>query len=416
MTEENNAPEEHLESGMSEAAQSALEALSGLSGAQELQKRLSELGGETNKNEVVEPIKEETIKDPESIEQIAAETLNSKENKEDNIEEQPLDESNKEEPNEDDLFIESPIYGGKQGVNKKKDAESEDFTADLKDTEALSKVISEKTGYNNLNELIESSLKFKEVETQVQEVSKENENYKKVFESIPSELYQSIDLFLKGQDWKTPIISKPNLDFSKNIDTIDEKSLVDNYLPGQFSQEEWEDYGSEDADPGIKKAINLAINTAKSKFEADKKDLDSFRTNQVELANERSQKINSSVEKSIEYLKKNIEGIDDGYIAQAKANLNIQKINEMLFNEDGTFKEDAALKLSYAEHGHDIMKQYKNAIQHLAETKERQAILERTPNKPKQNKKSSSTREEARPEVLRVIDDLTKDLGQSKVY
>jgi len=416
MTEENNAPEEHLGSGMSEAAQSALEALSGLSSANELEQGLSELGGEGSKDEVVEPIKEEIIKDPESIEQIAAETLNSKEKKEDNTEEQPLDESNKEEPNEDDLFIESPIFGGKQGINKKKEAESEDFTAELKDTEALSKVISEKTGYSNLNELIESSLKFKEVETQVQEVSKENENYKKVFESIPSELYQSIDLFLKGQDWKTPIISKPNLDFSKDIDSVDEKSLVDNYLPGQFSQEEWEDYGSEDADPGIKKAINLAINTAKSKFEADKKDLDSFRTNQVELANERAQKINSSVEKSIEYLKKNIEGIDDGYIAQAKANLNIQKINEMLFNEDGTFKEDAALKLSYAEHGHDIMKQYKNIIQHKAETNERQAILERTPNKPKQNKKSSSTREEARPEVLRVIDDLTKDLGQRKVY
>lgn len=416
MTEENNAPEEHLGSGMSEAAQSALEALSGLSSANELEQGLSELGGEGSKDEVVEPIKEEIIKDPESIEQIAAETLNSKEKKEDNTEEQPLDESNKEEPNEDDLFIESPIFGGKQGINKKKEAESEDFTAELKDTEALSKVISEKTGYSNLNELIESSLKFKEVETQVQEVSKENENYKKVFESIPSELYQSIDLFLKGQDWKTPIISKPNLDFSKDIDSVDEKILVDNYLPGQFSQEEWEDYGSEDADPGIKKAINLAINTAKSKFEADKKDLDSFRTNQVELANERAQKINSSVEKSIEYLKKNIEGIDDGYIAQAKANLNIQKINEMLFNEDGTFKEDAALKLSYAEHGHDIMKQYKNIIQHKAETNERQAILERTPNKPKQNKKSSSTREEARPEVLRVIDDLTKDLGQRKVY
>ena len=88
----------------------------------------------------------------------------------------------------------------------------------------------------------------------------------------------------------------------------------------------------------------------------------------------------------------------------------------MLFNADGTFKEDAALRLTHAEHGHDIMKQYKDIIQHQSETNERTAVLERTASTPKKNVKSGSTKQEVRPEVKRTIEGLTSGLGQDKVY
>lgn len=424
MIEENNEPGGQEAPQMSEAALSALSALEGLSGANELEQGLADL--EKPAEEVVVPAKEEKPKDPENVEEVTVDVLNSKveeagteeieegEIKDANAEEASTEESGAEEKEE--LIIDSPMFGGKKTIANKKAADKVDLTADLKDAEGLNKIIKEKTGHDDLTTLIDSSLKFKEQQSQYEQIAKEHAFQKEVFDKLPSELYQSIDAFLKGEDWKTPIVSKPNLDFSKTSADMDAKSLVDNYLPNKFSKEEWDEYKAEDGDVGTKKAINLAIDTARSKFDTDKQELDSYRSGQVEQATKRAEKFNSSVDKSIEYLKNNIDGIDDGYVAQAKANLNIESINELLFNADGTFKEDAALRLSFAKDGHDIIKQYKNIIQHQTETSERTEILERTPSTPKKNVKSGSTKQEVRPEVKKTIDHLTQDLGRSNVY
>ena len=248
------------------------------------------------------------------------------------------------------------------------------------------------------------------------EVEKRVEQYDTIFKNMPEELYQSIDTFLKGGDWKEGILNRPRLDFSKGLESQNEKALVEAYYPNGFTKEEWEDYNSEDPDPAIKKSIDLAINFSKDKFELEKSGIDSYRENSIKDAEKRTKMINKSVDKSIDYLKETVEGLDDGYIIQAKNNLNVQKLNELFFNSDGTFKEEAALRLTMAEHGYNIMEQYKGVLASKIETKEREEILERTPDKPRDRKKSASANNEVRPEVKEYIDNIISGTNSGSVY
>jgi len=362
-----------------------------------------------NEEEEIEP---ENI-DPNDTTAVANELLKSKGKKDSKSEESEDEEEEEEdEPTDGEGFettIDSPIFGGKKVVKTQSAKKQEDFVFDGK--EKVDVFVKEKTGIENLEALVSgfSELKSKSEEFEITKnlVSK----YEGIFQQIPAELYQGIDAFLQGKDWKTPIVSKPNMDFSKDASAHAAKSLVDNYLPGEFSKEEWDDYNSEDPDTGIKKAIDLAVNTAKKQYEADKIALDSFKGNQIKEAQERETKVNSSIDESIEFLKKSLDGADDGYVRRMKQNLTVQKLNELFFNQDGTFKKEAALRISMAEHGYDMLEQYKTIAQHQSETKERQSILERTPAKPKVKKKSEDQNNSVRPEVRTAIDAITKGVG-----
>ena len=115
-------------------------------------------------------------------------------------------------------------------------------------------------------------------------------------------------------------------------------------------------------------------------------------------------------------MKKNLEGVDENYIKQTKKNLTVQKLNELFFDKEGNFAEDAALKLTMAEHGHSMLEQYKVIAKHQAETTERQTILERTPDKPKVKKKSEDLKDSVRPEVKQAIEVITGGLGKTTIY
>jgi len=386
----------------------ALEGLIPQSTAEEISIQMNPVGNPNpNEEEEIEP----EIIDPNDATAVANDLLKSKGKKESKPEDEESEEEEEEEEPVDgvEVTIDSPIFGGEKVVKTQSTKKQEDFVFEGK--EKVDVFVKEKTGIENLEALVSgfSELKSKSEEFEITKglVSK----YEGIFQQIPAELYQGIDAFLQGKDWKTPIVSKPNMDFSKEASAHAVKSLVDNYLPGEFSKEEWDDYNSEDPDTGIKKAIDLAVNTAKKQYEADKVALDSFKGNQIKEAQERESKVNSSIDESIEFLKKSLDGADDGYVKRMKQNLTVQKLNELFFNQDGTFKKEAALRISMAEHGYDMLEQYKTIAQHQSETNERQAILERTPAKPKVKKKSEDQNNSVRPEVRTAIDAITKGVG-----
>jgi len=407
----------------SEAVSSLSAALGGITDGGEALQNLSNPAPEAPAEE---PKKEEQP-NPDDAEKVAADLLKKeveakKETEEEVIEEpkvETTEEPGTEEPKKEDeekeaVKINSPLFGGDKTLENNQEKETEPLN--LENAEQVNSLIKEKTGFDDLQSLIDNSAETKEKLSNFEKVSVENEQLKNVFANMPTELYQAVDSFLKGNDWKTPIMSKPNLDFTKDVADQDTKSLVEQYFPGQISAEEWENYNSDDPDLGIKKAIDMAIENAKSKFGTQKTELDNYRQNEVENAQAKNKAMNDSVTKSIAHLEQSIEGLDKGYVSQVQQGLTVQGLNDLYFNQDGTFKEDAALNYVMAKQGFDLMNQYKGIAMRRAETKERTKIIERTPDKPKPNTKAEAVENNIRPEVQQHLSGILDGTGKPKTY
>ena len=383
---------------------------------------------EKKDSEKKEEPKKEEIKDPENIESVVADLLGEKDKEEPKEEEPKVEE--KEEPKTDDVVekkkeeekdpepepasITSPIFGGKQPVEGEKEIKTEAPKFDGLDD--ANKFIKEKTGLDSLESLIDSSLTSKQQLSEFDEIKSARDNYDRIFENLPTELYQGVKAHLNGEDWKTPIFSKPNLDFNKSLENQGDKALVESYHPGKVTQEDWEDYHSDEPDPGLKKGIDFAIENSRTRFQADKQELESFKGEQIKQADAQIALVNKSIERSISHLKKNIEGVDDSYISQTKNNMTIQKVSELFFEPDGTFKEGAALAMSMAEHGYDMLEQYKVIATHQAESKERQTVLDRTPEKPKAKGKSEGKKDNIRSDVKKRLEATISGMLPAPVY
>jgi len=391
---------------------STLAALGGLSGEQELREGIEILKEGEESGEEKPVVAEAPKPNPDSPEDVAAALIKEKTG-ETPEKETPEGDSENKNAEVEEVVVESPVFGGKKTIGKKED---EAAPIEFEGSEVANKYIKEKTGHDNLESLVGSSLKLQEKAEEYDALSQKAANYESVFENMPAQLYEAVDQFLKGGDWKAPITSKPNLDFTKTLDNQSEKSLVENYMPNQFTDEDWSDYKGDDVDLNLKRAMDIAINTAKSNFEKDRNEIESLQTTRLNEARENEKKLNASVDNSIEYLRKNIEGINDNYVKQLKGNLNVAKLTEMFFNKDGSFKEDAALKMVMAEDGYSMMNQYKTLAERQAETKERQQILVRTPESPKAKKKGAENEGTVSKEVQARIAALDGGFAQKTVY
>lgn len=411
-------PEE--QSGMSDRMSSTLAALKGMSGESILNEGIKILEEEGDGGETKAPSESEKQNiDPGNTQEVASDLLKDIVNKEEKKDEEAVEGIRvgevevKEEKKEEGITIDSEIFGGKKVVGKKdKDLGDTEYEG----SEIANKHIKEQTGYENLDTLISSSLKLKETLGEFEESKNQVSRYEEVFKNMPSQLYEAVDAHLKGNDWKAPILSRPNLDFTKSIEDQTDKNLVDNYAPKEFSSEDWDDYKSDDPDPRLKKHMDSVISSSRENFKKDRNEIDNLQSNRAKEAEDANRLVNTSVDRSIEHLERNIEGIDAAYVKDLRKSLNVKTLSEMFLNKDGSFKEDAALKLVMAKNGHSMMEQYKIIAERRIETSERQAVLERTPDKPKAKKNTADTSSEIRPEVQNRLDQIIGGFKKDTVY
>lgn len=398
-------PEETPEDGNNEAMDSVLAALNGLPGGDQLKESLDIIKEEESKTETpVETPETPSEKKPETPEEIAAEILKNK---------KPAEVTPAETPKEEETVITSPIFGGEQTIGKPTTT-PDPITYDGSDV--ANKYIKDKTGLENLESLVSSSLNLQKKTEEFDSMSSQVKQYEGVFANLPPELYKAVDLSLKGEDWKSEIMSKPNLDFAQTVENQSDKNLVENYMPNEFSKEDWTEYNSEEGDANLKRTINMAINTAKSKYNTDRQKIESFQKDSAKQAQDKVVLMEASTNASIAHLEKNIPGIDPSYVGSIKQNMTIQKLGEIFLNPDGSFKESAALNMVMATEGYAMMEQYKQIAIRKTENKERQDVLERTPTTPKAKKTAAETPGKISSEAQKRINQLSSGFVTEAVY
>lgn len=307
------------------------------------------------------------------------------------------------------LKITSPIFGGEKEISTEAKNESP-----IKVDDTVKGLIKDKFGVDDPNKFFEVAQSWRKDSQDLAKVSKEAESYKQIFEKIPEELYEGIVTWSKGGDWKKAVNSRPDLDFNKGVDQYDPKTLIDTYFPGQFSKEDWDEYRNPDGNEKLKKAIDVLTPQAQKMFDTDRTKLANKRAEDANKQVQFKKNYDESIDRSVEVLDKSLPGVNAAYKAKLKHLMSSGEWKKLLFKDDGTFNENAALGLAMYADGHDLLQQYSKFAANRARTKAAEEMLNRTPEAGTHRGKAAGGNPEIRPEVLNYLNDLVpKESGRT---
>lgn len=409
MPEEVKTPASQGQPSLSPDAQSALSALSGFADTSSLKNEI------VKDSKPVEPVKtpdslSSNQEQPKSILQLEAEKLAADNAKAASNEQKPGDkpEDKPTEPNPgvenktEETFIETPL--GKISVNgTKKPSEPMKFEK----VEDLEGHIKKKFGVDSIEKVFESSDKWRADSQKLVEVQKKTSQFEAIFEKMPEELYAGIEAWGKGQDWKKVITSRPSFDYTLPAEKQDKKALIETYFPGEFSEDDWNNYNDKDGDPAIKKAIGIAEKQSQAAYVNDQKKFSDQRAKIQRQAEERQALLTSSIKSSVEQLKTAFPDLPSNVVTEIEKDLVSGAYRSLFFDDNGAITPEGATRLALAKHGKDAIDAISKSRANQAVSNERLELLSRTPEKLEQQKGSGSSETAVRPEVQKILDSIS---------
>jgi hypothetical protein len=375
--------------------------------------------GQIQQNKPQEPVAEES-KDP-----LASALANAKSEEEPRAQESTGEEPVVEEPaapgSEEAAIIDSPLFGGKKSLTKDTPVAegSQDvfIEPELENIEQVNSYLKDTFGVEGFSALSERLEGSKKLENDYKTAKGQVDSFSNLFENMDPDLYQAIDAYAKGGDWKA-VLSSPAIDFSKDVSGIDSKKLVDTFSPGKISEEDWQEYSDPEGDPNVRRLVDSVIETSKAAFTNAKSEKERSAQQAVQLQQQRNEAYSTSLGKSKEIFQSEYSTIDPDAMAQMDDVFTKEGVVSLFFNNDGTAKEDAYHTMAMAKFGKDLLKQYEAIAMRQAETKVIQETLSRTPETPKDDRGTSSAENPTgvRPEVQEAYDKMMAQAGKQSHY
>jgi chaperonin cofactor prefoldin len=304
---------------------------------------------------------------------------------------------------EEDLYIESPLFGGKKPLKVKEDEELE-----LEGIDSVNEFI--KKNFEGIEDFSTLTNKYKEINTKVSELSKVKEQYDNIAASIsalPEELYTAIVKFEAGEDnWRESITNKPKFDLKADVSSIKKEDLINAYFPGEISEEEFEaaDPNSDDYNSYAERLVKTKYEVAKQKFETEKSSKQGEAQRVMEQSKVKREKYEGSVKSSISALQNKFPEIDPNTVKAVESTLLKNGVGSLFYDKEGNLLPDAASNYVMAQYGYDLMGQYKKLAEQKARTEANTEILSRGAKTAPGLRNAGKVKGDVRPEVAQSIE------------
>ena len=311
--------------------------------------------------------------------------------------------------------VDSPLFGGQKKFYDKPQNQLDPI---FEENEEVAKYVKDHFGVDNASDFFQKvAPEWRNKAQAYSEMEQKVNGFNSLFEQMPAQLYQGIQNFFSGKDWKEPIASIPDFDFNVPAENQNPIDLVEHYYGDRISVEDLEAYADEDDEnhAAAVKMINALIPEAQNKYNTQKSEFDGLRAQQIEKANQQNQLFEDSIKSSASHLKNLLPDAAPGYVDSLVDRARSGGFHNLFFKEDGSLKEDALLKLSMAEDGFDLYQQMAKAISNKAVTAERQEILMRGAKSP-QSRGTSSPDNGVRPETQSYLNQLLGGVQQQTMF
>jgi len=260
--------------------------------------------------------------------------------------------------------IDTPLFKMKFGEEVVKDEEN------LSDINVLSN-FAKKYGFDvkspqDLVKVFEAYQKSEQEKADLRAKAEEAEFIKATLNSLPKEIANPFSAWLNKEDYKSVIkkIASNPLDLNKDFTSYGEvelKKIVDYYYPGKYDEDTWEDL-EEPIKDAVKESVSL-------KYSSDRNEFLNFQAEKEKQILSKRDLFKQSINNSISVLRKNNPDIKDEQIKEIEKEM-YGSFNNRLYNEDGTYKENAAEQIAFAVYG----KQTLETLQQSLEAKMQRSI------------------------------------------
>jgi hypothetical protein len=253
------------------------------------------------------------------------------------------EEGNEEEEEEedDDIF----------GVTKKKEKPKSEVKINFEPPKEMLSFLQENFGVKDAQTFFNSVQTWR---TQAQEGAKVKEDHESVMAdlaALPPELKKSIHLWANNEDYTSPFSEVERLDWSESFESQDKGRLVQHFLPEVYEELQSQlDNGDIDESEFEKQVVLLAKST-KAQFNESKKALESSREEYVERIEREQKEFKKSALTSVEALSKAYPNFKKSEIAKIRSFLVEGKLEDVFFDKNGNYKEDAAIKFAFSLYG-----------------------------------------------------------------
>lgn len=305
------------------------------------------------------------------------------------------------------ISIESPLFGGKKKLGGES-TENTDSSFVIPEIEGIDKVnsfLKDNFGVEDLPALSKKIEQYKSQEVDFTSQKQKIDQFNSFFENMDPDLYAAVAADAQGLDWKSSL-NNVNVDLSKDVSKIDEKTLVDAFSPGKISEEDWKEYNDPEGDETVKRLVKSVIETSKSEFNRKKSDKQLSAQQEVEKQQKRQQAFSTSLVEAKKTLENEYSSIDPSALAQIEDVFTKSGIASVFYEQDGSLKSDAFVRLAMAKFGKDLVKQFEAIAMRKAETKVNQEMLERVPATPPEERGALASERSSgiRPEVQQMVD------------
>lgn len=256
-----------------------------------------------------------------------------------------------------------------------------------------------------LTKAFTSAEKWRTEAQKLPEVQKQFDQVSKAIDALPAPLLDAMQLALQGKPWEESIRNKPSFDFSKDAEKQDTRALVNHYYPGKFEEEDFE------GDPSP--ALEIAIDGSKTKFSVDKNTWEAQRAKIYTDAQALHQTRKASVDGSVTSLRQSFPDLTPAAEADIRGVMESGDVNTLFYNQDGSFKQEAAEMLMMAKYGKGTIKNLMKQAANQAETRANEDLLTRGADKPKPQKGNA---EKPNEQVLKTIQSQTGGLIKKNTY
>lgn len=313
-----------------------------------------------------------------------------------------------------DAGISIDAFGGKFNLGQQ-----EPKAPELQGMDEVNKYIaSQLEGVDGLQVLLDRYKNTVEENSKLSEVRSQFDTYTKSLQSLDPQLLKAINTYEQGGDWRSELMSAPQIDFSKNATDFDKEALVKTYFGDKVSADDFSQWGEDksDYDPSTSRMMDAFYDQAIQKFNADKAQNTLTFEQATQQRQQQQQKYAESVKSSLNSIQSLIPSASSEYIQTIEQDFLQNKINSVFSTSEGELLPDAALRYALAKDGIDLVKQLMKVATERANTEANLQIIERSNKSPQGNLNSgviSSDTPGVRKEFLEQVKALTSGLNDN---
>jgi hypothetical protein len=251
------------------------------------------------------------------------------------------------------------------GMNIDIDITQPEAEGDITDEKSFIDMVNKKfnlnaTTFKDTISLFEKAKRVDAIEEELTMSQKKDSEMQMLFDKLPDELRAGINAWAEGKDYKSFLKETLlGIDYSKPSTAYGKDELIRYYNP---------DLTEEDMDDMSEREKKALYQTASLQHDNKHNEIKSSTVTIAQEAKENAVKFLGSVKQSTEHLKTKYQNINKDEITKIEQKMKTN-IGDIFFNADNTYKEDAAKKIYFAEHGEQIVSELISKLQEEAKRK-----------------------------------------------